>query len=192
MRATRGRAAEEGGCAPAREGSTCLSKKPFPSGSAKSQIWGEQGTSRAISQCHYPTAVLPVRHRLGRPPSPGSPTFPRVMSGRPDFLRNSAASVGPTLPVFPGSTCTPKRTPLQSEVGVGGKGTDHPSATGAAKIALQPSGFSLKAETVVLHACAAHPLLEHQGVLMKPFTHLPKLTYLNQSLSIIQSAHVLF
>lgn len=26
------------------------------------------------------------------------------MSGRPDFFKNKAASVGPTLPVFPGST----------------------------------------------------------------------------------------
>lgn len=32
------------------------------------------------------------------------PTFPSVISGSPDFFKNKAASVGPTLPVLPGST----------------------------------------------------------------------------------------
>ena len=34
-----------------------------------------------------------------------SPTFPKVLSERPDLLRNWAASAAPTFPVFAGSTC---------------------------------------------------------------------------------------
>lgn len=42
------------------------------------------------------------------------PTFPSVMSGSPDFFKNRAASVGPTLPVLPGSTLEQTHT-SQSE-----------------------------------------------------------------------------
>ena len=43
-------------------------------------------------------------------PQPESPTFPSVMSGSPDFFKNKAASVGPTRPVFPGSTLAQTHT----------------------------------------------------------------------------------
>lgn len=71
---------------------TCLSKKPLPSGSAKSQIWKETSRKLWISKHRFATSFTRTL------------TFPNVMSGRPDFFKNKAASVGPTLPVFPGST----------------------------------------------------------------------------------------
>ncbi len=74
---------------------TCLSKKPLPSGSAKSQIWKRQAAGNYelwISKHRFATSFTRTL------------TFPNVMSGRPDFFKNKAASVGPTLPVFPGST----------------------------------------------------------------------------------------
>lgn len=47
---------------------------------------------------------FPLSPSLSAPPLSSLGTLPRVPSGSPDLFRKSAASVGPTLPVFPGST----------------------------------------------------------------------------------------